>query len=204
MKTLSLITLLLAFTTNSFADIAPLSANLHNLLSNASTEQTNEPSILDRLMVDFENGTMPDFTAMKGWWTGRCYEPKAPNTALGAMLTATETTLTEGGDNGPGFPPVTRMIQNMAFLGYGGTSAPANYFDHLSDTDRADYEKFITTDVYRGLIPFAYDNSLNTDHVSGNIRYSVRKNSEYFYGKATFLKDGDLFVGCYFFRKIHD
>jgi hypothetical protein len=154
-------------------------------------------------MGKFNQGTMPEFDSMIGWWTGRCYNVNTPNTAEGMMLAAATNTLTEGGDNGPDFPPIVRTVQNMGFITYGGT-ARADFFDNLAETERNEIARFLATDTFKNIIAIAADGSINAD--GGSLRYTIRKFGDHFYGQATHLTGTDMgkvYEACYFFRKIN-
>jgi hypothetical protein len=95
----------------------------------------------------------------------------------------------------------------MAFIG-NAAAAPA-YWDELDDAKRQQLRDFESSSEFKNYLAIPAEGNLYTDNVEGNLRYNLKKNGDYFYGPATLLKDsgnrkaGNVFAGCYFFKKVN-
>jgi hypothetical protein len=200
----TLATLALVFTPVSAVSNAPVAVGVDSLYS---TTQPTDGSLLDQVMERYNSGTDPEFTSMIGWWTGRCYLNTSPSSPFGVLMVAAETSESVGDDNGPQFPPKVTLTKRMALVGHIYNS-PA-FFDEMTEEKKQSIRDFETSGEFKNLVATSIDGSWNTDNVDGNLRYTLRKNGDYFYGPATLLKDsgenkaGSVFAACYFFKKVN-
>ena len=142
----------------------------------------------------FAQGTLPTAEETLGWWSGRCYKPDSPNRPFNDLLV-----FRTDDSQGPAFP-----LSYQTFGLYAPT-APAGYFDTLTEVKRIDVKKSLS----RWFSPTAQkkNGSWFTRPTTEPKAYAteLRKYQNYFI-KRIFSSEGDkltVIKYCYAFKKIY-
>lgn len=217
MKKLVLLSFLIS--SYAFAGMQPMSVGSLPLTKTVITNAADPVSFdgdsrYNSLMNYFAAGMQPSMAEVEGWWSGRCYSKTAMNEPKGQLLVATNVTKLppDSTGNGPLFPaPAPTTTFNMAVIShYNGQGAEAERYDNLSVSDRADVENFVKSDAdFQNMAARIENGSLASDNTTGNLRFVLRRYSNYFVVENVIIGNdgvnvaGDVFAACYFFKKVN-
>jgi hypothetical protein len=202
-KALIVLGLFLGFSSDSLAEeLAPLSIGMTRVLS-LTDPALGQPKFNQNL-DNYQIGTMPAFSDVIGWWSGRCYTSNLDDQAEGVLLAATETTTVEKSWF-PWVDPTIHVVQNMAFIVH-GNNRPADYFDNISESLKYEINTFLSSGDYKRIVAFTSDGSINAD--GSDSRFSIRKHGDIIYGTVLSLEDVknsqfNVYESCVFPKKIN-
>lgn len=165
----------------------------------------NQQAYFAKLSFLFNKGRLPFSRETRGWWVGRCYSVKNPNTPYGGLLVFRNfiPEMKRSENHGPLSPEI--QIR-QAFVVFSDSNLKPSYYDHESSYDRGrllslleiggGINNHIAQQRGSSLVSFPYWNSA----------YALRKYKNYFVVQKivtqSFHKSdvvGGLVEMCYFF-----
>lgn len=162
---------------------------------------TSSNSFFNQLGNMFVKGTLPTREETYGWWSGRCYQKHAPDSAIAVLLISRLV----AGEDGPAFPEKRHQLFSI----YPEDVKPANYFDNNLSRFQSTIENLIEEPAQKIIVTKKENGSWSSINTLGMRKYSLKKYKSYFILQLTTLEDvgsfktGDVFSNCYFFKQVY-
>jgi hypothetical protein len=154
-------------------------------------------SYFHQLRNDYEKGTLPSEAELTGWFSGRCFYGRSPNTARNGILIGAERAITNGdnGNDGPLFHPAAPKTDFRIAQSSIDRSGP-DFFDAISPD--------VESDIADALYPIldAPDSAVQETNGILGPQTPIRKFEGYYI--STMKKPGADDMTCYFFKKVRN